>query len=134
MSDTDWSDFNKLEKDLGEVPENAGEGIATAMGVTSGRIKKDWADKVDGSEGLGGLAASVNYDLSSFKGFGVSVLESEIGYDKSIYQGPLGNISEFGSIKHPARGYGLAALEENADDFEKGQQKAIDDALKAAGL
>ena len=130
----DWSDFDKLERDLGEVPDNAGPNIRTAMVVTSRSIKDTWASKVGGSPGLGGLARAVTFDLSGFQGFGTTVLESEIGYDKSRAQGPLGNISEFGSAKHPARGFGLASLQENEADFERGQEQAIDDALREAGL
>jgi hypothetical protein len=129
MSD-DFSELGRLERDLGTVPEASEQNVKIALGVTSNRIKKAWQGKVQGSPGLGGLAAAVTYEGKST----ANAFESEIGYDKGRFQGPLGNISEFGSPSHPARGYGLASLQENEPDFVRGLERAVDDALGEVGL
>lgn len=131
--DFDFSELDKLAVDAGEVPTNSGPKFVAAVHRTSMSVKEAWADKLKGSPGLNVIARTVSYDLSSFQGFGASVLEAEIGPTKGG-AGNLATISEFGNSRHPARGFGRAALEENQDDFEKGITAAIDDALKESGL
>ena len=128
----DASEINKLAADLGDVKNNIGPYVNSAVQRTSHRISDAWEEKLQGSEYLPHLGGAVSYDVSVFQGFGVSVIESEIGFDKGRTQGPLGNISEFGSINNPGRGYGLASLEENQDDFDRGLAAAAEDAFKAA--
>jgi hypothetical protein len=126
----DLSGLDRLAADL----TGAGNAIlpfaATALGRTSMNVKKTWRGKVSGARGMPGLAAAVSYDVTTSGG----AVEAEIGYDKSRYQGPLGNISEYGSPTHAPRGYGAAALQENTDDFVHGINAAVGDALKARGL
>ena len=129
-ADSDFSELNKLARDLGEVPSSSGPLLRKAVQVTAGKIKTSWRDKLKGSATLPGLPGAVNYDIESD---GKS-LNAEIGFDKSKPQGALGNISEYGTPKVAPRGFGHAALQENADDFEKGIEIAIDQALKGAGL
>jgi hypothetical protein len=125
----DFSDIDQLAADIAEVPKKAGPKIRQAVEVTSRHIKDAWRDKLTGSEHLPGLPYAVDYDITTFQGFGASVIKSEIGFDKDRPQGALGNISEYGSINNPPRGYGLAALQENIADFEKGLGIAIEPEL-----
>lgn len=131
--DIDFSDITKLAADIAEAPREVRPNLRKALEVTSRNIKDAWASKVAGSPGLEGLQGAVSYDVLSDNS-SVAPITAEIGFDKSRRQGPLGNISEFGSVHHPPRGYGLAALQENAADFEKGIDIAVEQAMKAAGL
>lgn len=123
-------DLFRLAADLGAAGRDALPFAATALGKTSNRIKQAWRGKVQGSLGLEGLAYALSYDVTVH----AADVSSEIGYDKGKAQGPLGNISEFGSIRHPPRGFGAAALQENTADFEHGIDRAVGDALKAHNL
>lgn len=130
----DFSEFDLLSADIGEAAKGARVEIRTALEVTARHVKDAWRGKLEGSETLPALPYAVTYDVDRNKVFGVDVIEAEIGFDKSRTQGPLGNISEFGTPTTPPRGYGHAALEENQEDFERGVEIALDKALREAGL
>jgi hypothetical protein len=134
MASIDASELYKLAADLGEVPDNAGPFIGKAIGITSLKIKRAWAEKV-GSGINAALPYAIDYTVTGGAGKGGSVIESEIGFNKGRFAGELGNISEYGTPgRHPARGFGAAALHENEDDFEKGIDLAIEGALRAVNL
>lgn len=139
MADIDSTELSKLAADLGKAPDSIAPYLGKAIGVTSLKIKQAWAEKV-GAGFNSQLPRSIDYTVKGAAGIGGSTIESEIGFNKSRSAGALGNISEFGSqseygtLMHPARGFGLASLNENEPDFEKGIDAAVDDALKALGL
>lgn len=62
-----------------------------------------------------GLAASITYDITP----GVGSFKAEIGPDKSIGAGPLGNIIEFGTSKNAPIPGGLPALDAQAPKLER---------------
>ena len=121
----DFSELNELARDLGTVASNAGPRVRRAIDITSQRIKRDWQEPLKGSVTLPGLPYAITYDVTVFQGFGVTVIQSEIGFDKARNQGPLGNISEYGSPTIGPRGYGLAALQKNEADLDKGLSVAL---------
>ncbi len=129
-----FDELNTLAADLGEIPRSARKNVRAALQVTARNVKDAWRGKLEGSETLPALPYAVTYDVDANKVFGVDVLRAEIGFDKSRSQGPLGNISEFGTPSTPPRGFGHAALEENQADFERGISIALDETLKEAGL
>lgn len=129
MADFDFSELNALAADLGDAAD-ALPNVKKAVQVTANNVKTAWRGKLQGSSTLPALPYAVSYDVKADRG-GV---EGEVGFDKGKPQGPLGNISEFGTMNNPPRGFGLASLEENQADFVRGIETAIDDTLKAAGL
>lgn len=127
----DDSDIYALAADLSGTGKDVIPFAYKAVQVTANNIKKTWAAKVAGSIGLEGLARTIDYDVHMH----VADVEAEIGYDKDRGgQAPLGNVSEFGTTRHPPRGYGAAALQENAPDFEHGMNIAVADALAKRNL
>jgi hypothetical protein len=124
----DFSEFDKLTADIAAAPREAAPNISKAIEVTARHVKDGWKGRVEGSVGLEGLSRALSYDIKGGAGIRADAIEAEIGFDK-VGQGSLGNISEFGSIKHPPRGYGLASLGEQQADFEKGLGMAIGDIL-----
>lgn len=134
MPDFDFSEVDQLVADLGEVAENAGPNINKAVNVTSLLVKKAWQEPLKGSRTLPALPYAITYDVTTESVLGNSVIVSEIGFDKGRNQGALGNISEYGTPTITGRGYGLAALEANQKDFEKGLSIALEQAERAAGL
>lgn len=130
----DFAELDQLAGDLGDVPKNSGPFINSALQVSSQKIQKAWQEKLRGSVMLPQLPYALSYDVTTFQGFGVSLIKSDIGFDKHRPQGALGNVSEFGTPTTPPRAFGLASLHENEADFQHGLEMAVDDALKESGL
>lgn len=134
----DLSELAQLSADLGTVPETAGSFINSAVQFTSKEVKKSAAKKVGRRRHFKQAAAAIDYEVKTFQGFGASVIQSEIGYDKDKSAGPLGNLIEFGA---PGSGNALTpgnelvtSLHEQEDDFARGLLKATADAERKAGL
>lgn len=134
----DFSEIDRLAADLESVPKNVGPFLTSAFHFTSVNIKRAASRKVGRRKHFKQAARAIDYDLKRFSGFGARVLESEIGYDKHKPAGELGNLVEFGAPNSPnALTPGnelLQALRENEADFQYGIEKAVDDAMKKAGL
>lgn len=143
MAESDFSELGKLASDLGQASDNIGPFLRSALTKTAGHVKKDAAESVGGSAAWGAAAAAIDYDVETAASDGGSQISIDIGYNKGKAAGALGNLREFGA---PNATYGgksvplgphndlLNALEANAADFERGIDKAVDDALKKAGL
>lgn len=129
MADFDFSGFKELAADFDGAAAVLQKNAVTALKVTCLKTKQTWRDKLKGSSTLPGLPYAVDFDVEEL----VGRIEAEVGFNKGRRQGALGNVSEFGTPTVGPRGFGLASLEENLDDFVTGQEKARDDALKKLG-
>jgi len=134
--DFDLHELDQLAAVLGKVPDIAGPFINSAIQFTSVRVKKAAQKKVSASKRWKSMAPSIDYEVTTFQGFGASVLKSEIGYNKGKGSGARGNIREFGAPKHntPPSNDLLISLHENEADFQKGLGIALEQAEKKAGL
>lgn len=131
MADFDFSDITKLAADLGAVSSETQPNVRKAVEVTARKVKDSWRNKLRGSGYLPGLPRVVSYDIEQPGG----AVEAEVGFTKHSGQGDLGNVSEFGVPGRTGpRGFGLASLKENEDDFVKGIGLAVDGTLKEADL
>lgn len=137
--DFDLSEVTQLAADLGEVAASAGPLINSALQFTARNVKTDAAKTVGQRKHFKQAAAGIDYDVTTFHGFGSSVLKVDIGYNKGgghADAAKLGNLVEFGSPGDPATnlptlppGNDLAnALEKNTPDFQEGLEKALVDA------
>lgn len=129
----DFSELYQLAADLEQAPQNLPPNLAKALGVTSGKIKDEARASVRGRDKrLAHAASAISYDLHGSSG-DVSEMSSEIGYEKGG-AGNLGNFIEFGASQiAPSHDLGNALLN-NESDFEQGVDKAVDDAMREAGL
>lgn len=159
--DVDTSELDFLAADLAEVADNTGPFIRKAVEGAALEVKKHAANAVSGRQYFGTAAGAIDYDLKGFQGFGATVLDAEIGYNKAKRGGRLGWLIEYGAPKavafmnvkdkktgkwksvpvpgKPARplppGSELQkALGKTRGDFETGLEKAVDDALRRYGL
>jgi hypothetical protein len=130
----DFSEIDQLSAALDRVPATAGKYLRSAIEFTSKEIDKDWTKEAQGMEHAPAFPHSITYDVATFQGFGVSVLQSDIGPDKDRPQGALGNLIEYGSINNPPQGLGHGALQRNEADFIKGLGIALADAEHDAGV
>ncbi len=135
----DFSDIDRLAADLEQVADNAGPLINSAIQVTSLKVKRSAAKKVGRSTTWKAAAGAIDYEIKTFQGFGQSLIQSEIGYDKQRPAGALGNLREFGapdSDGGPLAPHNdlASALKENQQDFVLGLVKATEDAERRSGL
>lgn len=130
----DSSELDKLAADIGLVPAKSGSYYRSAIEVSSTKVRNTARENATGLEHAPHFPRSITYDIDAFRGFGVTVLRSEIGPDKSLPQGALGNLIEYGSVNNPPQGILHGALQANEADFEHGIDRATEDALKALGL
>lgn len=135
MPEIDNSELDKLAADLGEVPARSGKNLRKAIEVTARNVRDEWRKNATGMAHAPAFPYSITYDIegSGNRATG-SRLEAEIGPDKDRPQGALGNLIEYGSVNNPPQGLGHGALQANEADFERGIDRAIDDALKGLGL
>lgn len=126
----DASEINRLARDLGAVPAKVGPNLRAAVEVTARNVKDDWRKSLEGSATVPLGHLSVTYDMKGGAAATGSSVEAEIGPDLARPQGPLVGIVEEGVAgRNGPRGYGLAALQRNVEDFERGLAKAVEDSL-----
>jgi len=126
----DTSELDTLVADFGKVMKATPENVAKAVAVSARKVKNDWQEPVKGSESLPGGASTITYDMvgASNAILNRSAISAEIGPELRG-QGPLVGMLEYGTPNTGPRGYGLEALRKNADDFERGIAKAVEDGL-----
>lgn len=129
----DLTDLSKLAASLGEVPQDAGKNIRKATEVSARNVKDAWKKKLVGARFLEQANRSISYDLKGGRAIRGSQITAEIGAELGG-QGSLVGIVEYGSPTLSPRGYGLKALEDTAEDFQRGLEKALADAERKAGL
>lgn len=127
MSD-DFSELASLASDLSNVPAAANRNVKKAIQFTSVEIKNDWRQ---GAEVSGSYArtypAAIDFDLK----FPGGAIESEIGPSLGKTSGASAGFLEDapGGVDGPATHAGRNALEANEEDFIRGLEIAIFDAL-----
>jgi len=133
--DFDFSELDKLAADLGTAADVDGGNLRKMMQVAATNVKKGWANRLKGSAYASGTPGSITYDIEASAG-AVSEISAEIGPDLSRSQGPIAGLIETGSPKKnlAPHGFGLAALNDEQDDFQDGAEKVVKDALKKANL
>lgn len=151
MADDDFSELYQLAADLEHGGEAVSANVRKAIQVTSHKVKEDAKATVGTRQGFEHAADAITYETRELDD-GAS---SEIGYDKNRAGGALGNLVEFGAPRArphvltngksvpvpnapvrplaPSHDLGNALLNNEAD-FERGIEKAADDALKEADL
>lgn len=131
----DASELHTLKADLGAVPAASGQNLRKAIEVTARNVRDTARENATGMAHAPAFPYSITYDIEGAGNRGTgSQLTAEIGPDKARPQGALGNLIEFGSINNAPQGIMHGALQANQADFERGLDRAIDDALKAGGL
>lgn len=133
----DFSEVAALAADLGKAPENIGPNVRKALRISANRIKDAARYAVSTRKHFKQAARSIDYELKGFQGFGVSILEAEIGYNKAS-SGNLGNLIEYGAPRSnnslpPGREL-QTSLQVNEEDFLNGLMKALEDSWEKAWL
>jgi hypothetical protein len=128
----DLSEFNKAIAQLRDLPRSTVPFVRKAVQFNVTLVKNDWRSKLQGNEYAPRVPYSITYETRELAG----AVEAEIGAEKGTgKQGGVALLLEYGAPARGlgARGYGLAALQENLDDLEQGIGRALDDGLRAVG-
>lgn len=120
---------------LTEVPAGAGKFVRKAVEVTARNVKDEWRNRLKGSPTVPQGPYSVSYDMRGGEALRGDTISAEIGPVLGSHQASIVGILEVGDAAHvPARGFGLAALKDNEQDFETGLTRALADAFDEVGL
>lgn len=131
----DFSSLTQLAADLGQVADNAGPFLRSAIEVTSVKTKKAAQKSVgSGNKRWKALPSAIDYEVTVEAGIGGSSISSDIGYNRGRPAGRLGNVREYGTPRVAPHNDLLNALHENEKDFVHGVEEALKDAERSAGL
>lgn len=125
-------DLDALQRDLGTVPRYSQRFVHAALGRTALAAKSAWRDIAGPASGghARGYPAKIDYDVKGdFPSY-----EAEIGPTLGG-QGSLGILEDApGGVASAPQSARSKILPWIRDDFEDGLDRAVDDALKRAGL
>lgn len=125
----DFSELANLAADLSSVPAAANRNIKKAIEVTARTVRDDWRQGAEVSRGGGfteKYASSIFYDLKYPGG----AIEAEIGPEVGRPGGSAGFLEDApGGVMAAPQHAGRNALEANEEDFIRGLEIAIFDAL-----
>jgi hypothetical protein len=106
-------DLRVLIHDLNQACADALDQVEKVVSKGALNIKKDWRDRWIGHSHIPRLPYAVGYDIERSE----AAVRAEIGPDKDLPQGPLGNLIEFGSVHNAPIPGGLPALDAEEPRF-----------------
>lgn len=106
--------LTQLIASLTRAEARAGVAARAAVAENARDIQRSWRQRWAGIK-PSSLAASVTFDVTG----GLGLVRAEVGPDKTLAAGPLGNIIEFGTSKNAPIPGGLPALEAQAPKLER---------------
>jgi len=117
--------LNVVVADLNAFPRRLAVNVRKAVEVTSRKVRDDARSRIGGHKYLPAYPYSITYDVKAT----AEGVEGEIGPDKGLAQGPLGNIVEYGTSKNAPIPHLGPALDANAEDLVTGVEIAIRQAM-----
>lgn len=123
----DFSEIAELAADLTSVPAEANRNIKKAVEVTARNVKDDWRQGAEVSSSYAErYASSIFYDIKYPGG----AIEAEIGPELGRPGGSAGFLEDApGGVRAAPQHAGRDALEANEDDFSRGLEIAITNAV-----
>lgn len=125
--DIDFSELTQFAASLGEVDRVTNGNVRNALEVSARHVRDDWRDPLMGSATVPAGAYSVTYDVEGSLLFGGRVMRADIGPELGRAQGAIVGLLEEGTPTVGPRGFGLAALQANQDDYERGLTIAVEE-------
>lgn len=119
---TDISGLTELVRDLSDAPRKAQRQVDGVVRKGALNVMNDWRQRASGLRHAPHYPRSITFDADWKAG----AYEAEIGPDKTLPQGPLGNLIEYGSANNPPHGHGSAALDTEDPKFEKAMANLAD--------
>ncbi|GAX57336.1 hypothetical protein [Streptomyces olivochromogenes] len=125
MAGIDVIGLTVVVDDLGTFAERLRVNAGKAVKVTSQKVRDDARNRIKGHKYLPAYPYSITYDVKVT----AEGVEGEIGPDKGMAQGPLGNIIEYGTSKNAPLPHLGPALDANAEDLVTGIEIAVHQAM-----
>ena len=125
----DTTELDRLVVDLRNAPASIARDVRSALQVNATCVKESWRSKLQGNPYAPRVPFSITYDTQ----ISDDGIEVEIGAQKGTgRQGGVALLLEYGAPRRglAPRGYGLAALQENLEDLERGISRAIGSGLQ----
>lgn len=120
-----FAETEALAADLGAAPVRVMTGIVPVVSKGALNIKNNWRANASGNPHAPQYPNSITYDLDVQP----HAVEAEIGPDKDLPQGPLGNILEFGTSNNPPHLDGQRALAAEEPRFIEALEAVAERAL-----
>lgn len=115
MTDFEVSGLNELVADLRDAPGKAQRKVDAVVKKGASNMVKDWRQRASGLRHAPAYPRSITFE-SDWEG---SSYVAEVGPDRALTQGPLGDLIERGSSNNPPHGNDVAVAEAEAPRFEK---------------
>ena len=125
-------DLSRLERDLGTVPRHSGRFVKPALEKTAFDAKRSWQGHAKGPSGgrAAKYPAAIDYDVKG----DFPKYEADVGPSLGG-QGSLGILEDApGGVRSAPQKARPKVVRDIEADFEKGLDRAVDDALRRAGL
>lgn len=119
---SDITGLNELVRDLTAEPGRVQRKAPVALTAGAKAVQTKWRQHAGFSSHAPYYPASITYDVR-WKG---SSFEAEIGPDKSLPQGALGNLLTYGSANNPPSGDDVAALSDAAAQIDRAMEGLVD--------
>jgi len=119
---SDISGLNELVADLTAAPGRAQRKVDGVVRKGAVNVKQDWQQRASGLAHAPLYPASITFDVGWERGSYVA----EVGPDKDLPQGALGNLIEYGSANSPPHGDGSAAIDTEAPKFLRAMEDLAD--------
>lgn len=120
-----FAEFEVFAADLAAAPARLAELLPPVVSKGALNVKNDWRANASGNAHAPHYPASITYDIED----GPESVSAEIGPDKNLKQGPLGNILEFGTSKNPPHNDGGRALAAEEPRFFEACETVAEQAL-----
>lgn len=125
MAGVDVIGLTVVVDDLSTFSQRLTVNVAKAVKITSQKVRDDARNRIKGHKYLPAYPYSITYDIKAT----AEGIEGEIGPDKGLAQGPLGNIIEYGTSKNAPLPHLGPALDANAEDLVTGIEIAVHQAM-----
>ena len=122
MSDFQIEGLNELVADLRDAPGKAQRKVDGVVKKGAVNIRDDWRQRASGLRHAPLYPRSITFD----SGWDGSTYEAQVGPDKDLPQGALGNLITFGSVNNPPTGHDVAVADAEAPKFQKAMEDLAD--------
>lgn len=122
MTDFDITGLDELVRDMGDAPGKAQRKVDGLVRKGAVNIKNDAQRLISGLAHAPLYPRSIGFD-AGWKG---STFEAEVGPDKAMPQGALGNLLEYGSSQNAPLAHLGPALDLEGPKFEKAMEDLAD--------
>lgn len=122
---SDITGLDALVADLTAAPMRVQRKVDGVVTKGAMNVQRDWRERASGLRHAPLYPASITVDLE-WKGGG---FEAEVGPDKELPQGALGNLITYGSVNNPPSGDDIAVSDAEGPRFEKAMGDLVDGLL-----